>query len=161
MEIEKKWNSPQQFVQDAVNEKVERWKKEHEGWESVNALGLLVTLNQGLDTFPFCWMMFVECFESCELPIDLCFSIMLVRSLYGFLLFAFGSRQFESVLRKWTLVLDPYPGFTHFAPLLFPFRNNMWLHHIYIPLESINWQIWYKDSRIFMDPSRYYYSRPI
>ena len=31
MEIEKKWNSPQQFVQDAVNEKVEKWKKEHEG----------------------------------------------------------------------------------------------------------------------------------
>jgi hypothetical protein len=29
MEIEKKWNSPQQFVQDAVNEKVEKWKKEH------------------------------------------------------------------------------------------------------------------------------------
>ena len=29
MEIEKKWNSPQQFVQDAINEKVERWKREH------------------------------------------------------------------------------------------------------------------------------------
>ncbi|MGC8585834.1 MAG: hypothetical protein ACP5L4_06975 [Thermoplasmata archaeon] len=31
MNIEKKWNSPQQFIQDALNEKIERWKKEHPG----------------------------------------------------------------------------------------------------------------------------------
>lgn len=31
MNIEKKWNSPQQFIQDAINEKIERWKKEHPG----------------------------------------------------------------------------------------------------------------------------------
>jgi len=29
MEKEKKWNSPQQFIQDALNEKLDRWKKEH------------------------------------------------------------------------------------------------------------------------------------
>jgi hypothetical protein len=31
IEIEKKWNSPQQFIQDALNEKIDRWKKEHPG----------------------------------------------------------------------------------------------------------------------------------
>ncbi len=31
MEIEKKWNSPQQFIQDAINEKIDRWKREHPG----------------------------------------------------------------------------------------------------------------------------------
>lgn len=29
MSSEKKWNSPQQYIQDALNEKIERWKKEH------------------------------------------------------------------------------------------------------------------------------------
>lgn len=29
MDKEKKWNSPQQFIQDALNEKIERWHKEH------------------------------------------------------------------------------------------------------------------------------------
>jgi hypothetical protein len=29
MEKEKKWNSPQQFIQDALNEKLDRWHKEH------------------------------------------------------------------------------------------------------------------------------------
>ncbi len=29
MNNEKKWNSPQQYIQDALNEKIERWKKEH------------------------------------------------------------------------------------------------------------------------------------
>jgi len=29
MENEKKWNSPQQFIQDALNEKIDRWNKEH------------------------------------------------------------------------------------------------------------------------------------
>ncbi len=29
MNKEKKWNSPQQFIQDALNEKIERWKKEN------------------------------------------------------------------------------------------------------------------------------------
>jgi len=29
--LEKKWNSPQQFIQDALNEKIDRWKKEHPG----------------------------------------------------------------------------------------------------------------------------------
>jgi UTP:GlnB (protein PII) uridylyltransferase len=29
MDKEKKWNSPQQFIQDALNEKIDRWKKEH------------------------------------------------------------------------------------------------------------------------------------
>jgi len=31
IEIEKKWNSPQQFIQDALNEKIDHWKKEHPG----------------------------------------------------------------------------------------------------------------------------------
>ncbi len=30
MNEEKKWNSPQQFIQDALNEKIDRWKREHE-----------------------------------------------------------------------------------------------------------------------------------
>ena len=30
MNEEKKWNSPQQFIQDAWNEKIARWKREHE-----------------------------------------------------------------------------------------------------------------------------------
>jgi hypothetical protein len=29
MNIERKWNSPQQFIQDALNEKIDRWKKEN------------------------------------------------------------------------------------------------------------------------------------
>lgn len=29
MNIEKKWNSPQQFIQDVLNEKIEKWKKEN------------------------------------------------------------------------------------------------------------------------------------
>jgi hypothetical protein len=29
MDKEKKWNSPQQFIQDALNEKIEKWHKEH------------------------------------------------------------------------------------------------------------------------------------
>ena len=29
MDKEKIWNSPQQFIQDALNEKIERWHKEH------------------------------------------------------------------------------------------------------------------------------------
>ena len=29
MNKEKKWNSPQQFIQDALNEKIEKWKKEN------------------------------------------------------------------------------------------------------------------------------------
>jgi UTP:GlnB (protein PII) uridylyltransferase len=29
MNKEQKWNSPQQFIQDALNEKIERWKKDH------------------------------------------------------------------------------------------------------------------------------------
>jgi len=29
--LEKKWNSPQQFIQEALNEKIDRWKKEHPG----------------------------------------------------------------------------------------------------------------------------------
>ena len=29
MEKEKKWNSPQQFIQDALNEKIDRWNKDH------------------------------------------------------------------------------------------------------------------------------------
>jgi hypothetical protein len=29
--LEKKWNSPQQFIQDALNEKIDRWKKDHPG----------------------------------------------------------------------------------------------------------------------------------
>ena len=29
MEKEKKWNSPQQFIQDALNEKIDRWKKDN------------------------------------------------------------------------------------------------------------------------------------
>jgi hypothetical protein len=29
MDKEKKWNSPQQFIQDALNEKIDHWKKEH------------------------------------------------------------------------------------------------------------------------------------
>ena len=29
MNNEKKWNSPQRYIQDALNEKIERWKKEH------------------------------------------------------------------------------------------------------------------------------------
>ena len=29
MEKEKKWNSPQQFIQDALNEKLDRWHKDH------------------------------------------------------------------------------------------------------------------------------------
>ena len=29
MRREKRWNSPQQFIQDALNEKIEKWKKEH------------------------------------------------------------------------------------------------------------------------------------
>jgi UTP:GlnB (protein PII) uridylyltransferase len=29
MDKEQKWNSPQQFIQDALNEKIERWKKDH------------------------------------------------------------------------------------------------------------------------------------
>ena len=29
MNNEKKWNSPQQYIQDALNEKIERWKREH------------------------------------------------------------------------------------------------------------------------------------
>ncbi|MHB8395708.1 MAG: hypothetical protein ACYDAZ_00665 [Thermoplasmataceae archaeon] len=29
MNEEKKWNSPQQFIQDALNEKIDRWKREH------------------------------------------------------------------------------------------------------------------------------------
>ena len=29
MNNEKRWNSPQQYIQDALNEKIERWKKEH------------------------------------------------------------------------------------------------------------------------------------
>lgn len=29
MDKEKKWNSPQQFIQDALNEKIERWKREN------------------------------------------------------------------------------------------------------------------------------------
>ena len=30
MNNERKWNSPQQFIQDALNEKIDRWKREHE-----------------------------------------------------------------------------------------------------------------------------------
>ena len=29
MNIEQKWNSPQQFIQDVLNEKIEKWKKEN------------------------------------------------------------------------------------------------------------------------------------
>jgi hypothetical protein len=29
MEKEEKWNSPQQFIQDTHNEKLDRWHKEH------------------------------------------------------------------------------------------------------------------------------------
>jgi hypothetical protein len=29
MKKEKKWNSPQQFIQNALNEKLDRWHKEH------------------------------------------------------------------------------------------------------------------------------------
>ena len=29
VENEKKWNSPQQFIHDALNEKIDRWNKEH------------------------------------------------------------------------------------------------------------------------------------
>jgi len=29
--LEKKWNSPQQFIYEALNEKLNRWKKEHPG----------------------------------------------------------------------------------------------------------------------------------
>jgi hypothetical protein len=29
MKTEKKWSSPQQFIQDALNEKIEKWKKDH------------------------------------------------------------------------------------------------------------------------------------
>ena len=29
MDIEQKWNSPQQFIQDVLNEKIEKWKKEN------------------------------------------------------------------------------------------------------------------------------------
>lgn len=29
LEKERKWNSPQQFIQDALNEKIDHWKKEH------------------------------------------------------------------------------------------------------------------------------------
>jgi hypothetical protein len=29
LEKERKWNSPQQFIQDALNEKIDRWKKDH------------------------------------------------------------------------------------------------------------------------------------
>ena len=29
MNEEQKWNSPQQFIQDALNEKIDRWKREH------------------------------------------------------------------------------------------------------------------------------------
>ncbi len=29
MDLEKKWNSPQQFIQDVLNEKIEKWKKEN------------------------------------------------------------------------------------------------------------------------------------
>ncbi len=31
IKTEKKWNSPQQFIQNALSEKIERWKKEHPG----------------------------------------------------------------------------------------------------------------------------------
>ena len=30
MNKEQKWNSPQQFIQDALNEKINQWKKDHE-----------------------------------------------------------------------------------------------------------------------------------
>ncbi|MBX8644829.1 MAG: hypothetical protein KIY12_08955 [Thermoplasmata archaeon] len=29
LEKERKWNSPQQFIQDALNEKIDRWKRDH------------------------------------------------------------------------------------------------------------------------------------
>jgi len=29
--LEKKWNSPQQFIYEALEEKLNRWKKEHPG----------------------------------------------------------------------------------------------------------------------------------
>ncbi len=29
MEKDKKWNSPQQFIQDALNEKIDRWIRDH------------------------------------------------------------------------------------------------------------------------------------
>lgn len=29
LEKERKWNSPQQYIQDALNEKIDRWKKDH------------------------------------------------------------------------------------------------------------------------------------
>jgi hypothetical protein len=29
LEKERKWNSPQQFIQDALNEKIDHWKKDH------------------------------------------------------------------------------------------------------------------------------------
>jgi hypothetical protein len=29
MNKEQKWNSPQQFIQDALNEKINQWKKDH------------------------------------------------------------------------------------------------------------------------------------
>lgn len=29
LQSERKWNSPQQFIQDALNEKIDRWKKDH------------------------------------------------------------------------------------------------------------------------------------
>ena len=32
MDNEKKWNSPQQYIQDALNEKIDRWKKEHSAY---------------------------------------------------------------------------------------------------------------------------------
>jgi hypothetical protein len=31
MNVERKWNSPQQLIQDALNEYISRWKKEHSG----------------------------------------------------------------------------------------------------------------------------------
>jgi len=31
MNVERKWNSPQQLIQDALNEYISRWKKEHPG----------------------------------------------------------------------------------------------------------------------------------
>lgn len=29
LEKERKWNSPQQFIQDALNEKIDRWHRDH------------------------------------------------------------------------------------------------------------------------------------
>ena len=31
MNVEKRWNSPQQFIQDLIIDYLDRWKKEHPG----------------------------------------------------------------------------------------------------------------------------------